>query len=1193
MEAIMETDNEKNSGNHGPDNQNLERLGYTQEVKRNFSLTAMVATCVNLMSTWEALSSTLAAGLVSGGPVSLVYGAVVAFLGSLCAAMSLAELASSYPTAGGQYHSVAILSPKANRPLTSWLAGYISTLGWIAVAGSAPFLAGTQIQGLLVLNYPDTYVFERWHGTMLFWAILIVSACVCIFCSNFLPLIEKLTLVLHIGFFIIIMVVIATLSPTTHTAKFVFTNFENNSGWGSDAIAWSIGLLSSCYVLIGYDGATHLSEEMNKAEIGVPRAMVGSILINGPLGFGFLIAVLFFMGDIASALDTPTGFPIIQIFYNITGSLAAATALTSAITVMASLSTVPLITSAARVMWAFARDGGLPFSRHLAKVDSRRQIPSMSISIVTFLLILLGLINIGSTTAFNAILSLAVVSLQISYLLPIVLLIWRRVCRPDTLSWGPWRLGRAGIFFNILAVIYLTYTCIFLLFPPFQPITAANMNYAPVVLGAALIFGCVYWPLRVSKRYIGPLSHQFFLLPPRLLSPGPANSMEQTPAPSGPSRRSQKSRSGCITCKKRRLKCDEAEPACRRCTKSGRSCPGYIRPVKWSTKYERNSDPLLNSSVSSKNLPACSGLKSSKQPQATQYTFSSEQADASPPEINLDDTFCSTRPRPTYIPSLLPQCGQHRAVEQDDFAIDSLDATSLPDSLHRLTPSSKFSLSRDAVHAVDASNLDEKTSTAFTSTEFGDSLTLYAPQADWSMLLSHYFSSVCQVASSFDSAYNPYRSEMSDMMRHSPIIFNCVMSMSAAHLCQQEKSASATPLLFQTEAISKIAQEVAKVELNPQVFMPPKHSNTSQDMTLFNSTVKDDLLLGIIILGMTSSWHHPSSLGLYHLTGARQLFKIWMAKNNLFEVSHPLSRLQSFLVSSMVYWEVMVSCLIDQEMDAVSYLDVFCDLPTAIFSHPCPWTGVGTSILIRLAKSINLVRQRVRIRNLADRDADGANVAKSSSLLIKEAIRLEEEVVKSQIPFIGIIKDTGDPHTPADHLHKIARCHRLATLLELHRAFPELASGQNTTGLSKHIEHDGIDESSQKILGLAFEILEIMQTIPDDSGTIAIQSLVYLIAGSALGFGCTMEGPGTSSQIRLRGLIKSWRQFVLERLYLSYLSLKLQTINRVATVLKEVWSRMDSLTVTEPNTESCWKGSFTQTHWIDVMVEKKLETILG
>ncbi|KAM0228740.1 hypothetical protein ACHAPO_010490 [Fusarium lateritium] len=166
---------------------------------------------------------------------------------------------------------------------------------------------------------------------------------------------------------------------------------------------------------------------MDEAETGVPRAMVSSILVNWPLGFAFLLVVLFFMGDVASALNTPTGFPIIQICYNMTGSKTAATCMVSAITAMAALFTVPLITSAARVMWAFARDGGLSFSHHIAKVDKRREIPTISVLAVTFLLILLGLINIGSTTAFNAILSLAVVSLQFTYLVPIVLLIWRRL----------------------------------------------------------------------------------------------------------------------------------------------------------------------------------------------------------------------------------------------------------------------------------------------------------------------------------------------------------------------------------------------------------------------------------------------------------------------------------------------------------------------------------------------------------------------------------------------------------------------------------------------------------------------------------------------------------------------------------------------------------------------------------------------
>ncbi|KAF4433762.1 HNM1-Choline permease [Fusarium acutatum] len=1041
-------DNEKHLGSQSQDAQNLERHGYVQQTKRNFSLTAMVATCVNLMATWEALSSTLAAGLVSGGAVSLVYGVMVAFVGSLCSASSLAELASSYPTAGGQYHFVAKLSPKRSRPLTSWFAGYISTLGWIASAGSAPFLAGTQIQGLLVLNYPDSYVFQRYHGTLLFWAVLLGSACICIFCSNKLPLIEKLTLVLHVTFFIAIIVTMAVTSPTKHSAEWVFSHFENNSGWGNDAVAWSIGLLSSCYVLIGYDGATHLSEEMNNAEMGVPRAMVGCLLVNGPLGFAFLLIILFFMGDISAALATPTGFPIIEIFLHMTGSVAAATTMTAMITVMACLSTVPLLTAAARIMWAFARDGGLPFAERIASVDKRRQIPTVSIVVVSFLLMLLSLINIGSTTAFNAILSLAVVSLQASYLLPIILLIWRRLFRPDTLRWGPWRLGKAGLPINIIAVIYLMYTCIFLLFPPYQPITPVNMNYAPVVLGGALVFGCIYWPLRVSKRR--PIdNHMTFISGTHFRFPTlrPISYLGQPKLPGS------------------KLKCDEAEPACTRCVKSNLLCPGYKRPVKWSTKYEID------------------------------YGIHSYAG---------------------------PSSGNSPGIDDSPFDTDN-------------------------------------------------ALALYSPQEESSKLLTHYFASACQVLSSFDSPNNPYRSDLLDFIRNSPIVFNSALSASAAHLSQQEQDTSLIPLTFQTEAISHISRELTEIHVIQHALAPLSATTTP--------TIKDDLMLGITLIGMTSSWHDPSSLGLCHFHGARQVFSIWMNQFDLKDLQLPSHRIQRLIASSMVYWEVMASCLIDQEVGALSYLDVFSALPPRTFWYPCPWTGVGTNILIRLAKCMTVVRQKRHLISYVYSMGSDIDVSGRILDLLSQAFSLSLDIDHCQIPTPAAIQNTGDYRAPSDHLCKVAKCYQLVARLELDRAFPEL---------TQHLQDDQNQDAirSQHILELAVKILEIMKTIPEDSRTIAIQTIIFLTAGSALGI-------SSDANTIIRALVAGWRRFVLERLHMSFLSLKLQTINRAATVLQRVWARMDSAAMEELDSTSCNKSPILRVHWIDVMTEAGLETILG
>jgi amino acid transporter len=229
---------------------------------------------------------------------------------------------------------------------------------------------------------------------------------------------------------------------------------------------------------------------MKNPRVTVPRAMVGSLVINAAMGFAVLVALLFCMGDLQEALSSSTGFPIIQIFYHITrGNLAGTAALTSAIIISASGAAVGLMASTSRTLWAFARDEAPPFSRWLSRVNPRSNVPTNSVICTFVLLAILALLNIASTTAFNAVLSLTVESLALSYLLPIVMVLHKRVRSPQDLFWGPWRLpGKVALAVNVVAIVYNGYICIFLLFPPFQPVTAQNLNYAGVVLGGVLIF---------------------------------------------------------------------------------------------------------------------------------------------------------------------------------------------------------------------------------------------------------------------------------------------------------------------------------------------------------------------------------------------------------------------------------------------------------------------------------------------------------------------------------------------------------------------------------------------------------------------------------------------------------------------------------------------------------------------------------
>ncbi|PWY64570.1 GABA permease [Aspergillus eucalypticola CBS 122712] len=479
-------------------------MGEVIPIKKPFSRLTIFALTVVLMSTWEALSSTMSSGLVSGGPVSLIYGFLLAIVGSMATAASLGEMVSMYPTAGGQYHFIAKFAPNKWQNILSWSLGWIGTFGWVSFTASAPYLAAGMIQGLVVLTC-ETYQPQRWHLSMIYWALVGLSTALNIWGSRLFSLVETASLIIHLVGFLVVLIVMWVCVPIKHDASFVFTTFLNSTGWPSNGLSWCLGMLSSCYVLAGYDGAIHLCEEMANPETAVPYCMLGSLAINDILGFVFLLTILFCMGDMESALQTPTDYPIIEIFRSVTRSLAGSCALTAVLIIAAWLGTIALLASTARMVLSLARDRALPFSTYLSQLDSRTDLPKRAIITTSCLLILFGLINIASTTAFNAILSLAVLGLHISYLVPIVFFLWRRLSAPHSVSYGPWRLGRAGIAINVVAIMYLLFTSIFMVFPSYQPVTPSNMNYASLIFGFVCLMSTVFWLVRGRKEYDGPV----------------------------------------------------------------------------------------------------------------------------------------------------------------------------------------------------------------------------------------------------------------------------------------------------------------------------------------------------------------------------------------------------------------------------------------------------------------------------------------------------------------------------------------------------------------------------------------------------------------------------------------------------------------------------------------------------------------
>ncbi|KAF4990282.1 hypothetical protein FDECE_14425 [Fusarium decemcellulare] len=482
----------------------LEQLGISSQLERSFSLPSLIGLCLCLMATWEASAAVLAQALLSGGAPCLFYNFVLTILCSLAIGASLAEIASIYPTAGGQYHWVTALFPSWGRKHVGWATGWISVGGQIVFTASPAFACGLLTQGLIILNKGGDYAAPRWHGMLLYWAFLAYATAMNIWGHRLLPTANLISGVVHVVSFVAALAVLAVMAEK-NSAHFVFVDVQNLTGWSSDGVAWMVGLVSTIYPFLGYDAACHLSEEIPYAARNVPLAIMGSIGLNGLMGLVFATMILFSTPPLENILNSPTGFPFIQIFFDITKNHAAATILSLIVVVIAMAATVAGITSTSRTLWAFARDNATPFSGFLSKVHPREAIPERAIWSIVVLQVLLGFIYLASSTAFNAILSMAVIGMYLSYLLPIVAMLMGR-SKLQASDYGPFKLGRPlGIFVNVVSVCWITASVVFMAFPTVMPVTADNMNYSSVVISGWCLFGLVYYVMYGHKKFEMPV----------------------------------------------------------------------------------------------------------------------------------------------------------------------------------------------------------------------------------------------------------------------------------------------------------------------------------------------------------------------------------------------------------------------------------------------------------------------------------------------------------------------------------------------------------------------------------------------------------------------------------------------------------------------------------------------------------------
>ncbi|TKA69193.1 hypothetical protein B0A55_07074 [Friedmanniomyces simplex] len=216
----------------------MAQMGKRQQLRRIFSFLPTLALAVTLLASWESVAEAFPAGLNNGGPVSLVHDMILSFSSTLALAASLTEMASMCPIAG------------------------------------------------------------RWHGTLLMWAVVGKLFAVNVWAIQLLPVVELIGGICHGVFFVMLLVTLVALAPPS-SADFFATDFVNGGGWSSDGVSWCIGLLTLVYCFVGFDGALHMSEEVQDSPRTVPEV----------LAFAFLIALLFCIGNVSEVLSTLPATP--------------------------------------------------------------------------------------------------------------------------------------------------------------------------------------------------------------------------------------------------------------------------------------------------------------------------------------------------------------------------------------------------------------------------------------------------------------------------------------------------------------------------------------------------------------------------------------------------------------------------------------------------------------------------------------------------------------------------------------------------------------------------------------------------------------------------------------------------------------------------------------------------------------------
>jgi amino acid transporter len=494
------------------DELHLAKLGYKQELSRSWSGFSNFAISFSIISILAGCFTTFGQAWNNGGPVAISWGWPLISLFILIIGFTMSELVSAYPTSGGIYWWAS----KLGGPAAGFFTGWLNLIGLLAVTASVAYGAATFFDltvSTVSSGYADGYSLTRVFIT--FVVILALAALANIFSGHLLAIVNNISVWWHVAGAAVVILVLIVVPDHHQSLNFVFTERVNNSGYSSGMywfLVLPLGFLLTQYTITGFDASAHLSEETHDAADGAAKGIWRSIFYSAVGGYLLLLAFVFAVQDPdaitagGGAVDLIFGQALPERWHFLILLISTAGQL---------FCTTACLTSASRMTFAFSRDGAIPGSPWLSKVNPRTKVPAnavLFVAVVGAIITLPALIKVDINgapvpIAFYAVVSVAVIGLYLAFLIPIYLR-WRL---GDAFVPGDWTLGSKYKWMNPLAVAEIAIISIYFILP-FTPAAVPGnkdfswkfVNYAPILTGGTLLALAIWWKVSAKHWFTGP-----------------------------------------------------------------------------------------------------------------------------------------------------------------------------------------------------------------------------------------------------------------------------------------------------------------------------------------------------------------------------------------------------------------------------------------------------------------------------------------------------------------------------------------------------------------------------------------------------------------------------------------------------------------------------------------------------------------